>query len=238
VGQGRKRVSRWQQIRHGAIVVWRFRYHLLCAAVALGLWNTAVIKPFRVFVVMVHEVNHAAAALATGGEVIEMRTAWDESGHTISSGGFVPLICSAGYLGSALLGALLIWSGALPQLQRVSLLVVGATTMGMTMSFTPVGEKDFYLGIFGGLALMAMAMHSSRTGEAGAVWLGVMLCIYSLFDFLTDLMQFAEFTDAGILARHWQAPWLAHPIAITWSIFSIWVMIRAMSALVRHEKSN
>ncbi len=85
---------------------------------------------------------------------------------------------------------------------------------------------------------MAMAMHSSRTGEAGAVWLGVMLCIYSLFDFLTDLMQFAEFTDAGILARHWQTPWLAYPIAITWSIFSIWVMIRAMSALVRHEKSN
>ncbi|MEC8933140.1 MAG: hypothetical protein VYB08_17075, partial [Candidatus Latescibacterota bacterium] len=70
------------------------------------------------------------------------------------------------------------------------------------------------------------------------VWLGVMLCIYSLFDFLTDLMQFAEFTDAGILARHWQTPWLAYPIAITWSIFSIWVMIRAMSALVRHEKSN
>ena len=238
MAKGRSRDGWWARLCHGARVVWRFRYHLLCAAVALGLWESALIKPFRVFVVMVHEVCHAAAALLTGGEVIEMRTAWNESGHTISSGGIVPIICSAGYLGSALLGALLIWSGALPQLQRISLLVVGATTMGMTMSYTPVGEGDFYLGIFGGVALMALAMHSRRTGEAGSVWLGVMLCIYSLFDFLTDLWSYAEFTDAGILARHWGIPWLAYPIAITWSVVSIWVMIRAMSALVRHEAAS
>lgn len=238
MGRSRSRRGRWQRIRHGISIAWRFRYHLLCALLALLFWESALIKPFRVFVVMIHEVCHAAAALMTGGDVLEIRTAWEESGHTISEGGWIPVICSAGYLGSALLGALLIWSGALPQLQRVSLLVVGATTMGMTMSYTPVGELDFYLGIFGGLALMAMAMHSSRAGEAGAVWLGVMLCLYSLFDFVTDLVFFAEFTDAGILARHWGLPWLAYPIAFTWSVLSVWVMLRAMSALVRHEGSR
>jgi hypothetical protein len=235
VGKSR---SRWQRIRHGASIAWRFRYHLLCAVLALVFWESVLIKPFRVFVVMIHEVCHAAAALITGGDVLEIRTAWEESGHTITEGGWIPVICSAGYLGSALLGAVLIWAGALPQLQRVLLLIVGATTMGMTMSYTPVGQLDFYLGIFGGLALMAMAMHSGRTGEAGAVWLGVMLCLYSLFDFMTDLWLFAEFTDAGILARHWGHPWLAYPIAITWSVVSIWVMLGAMSALVRHERSR
>lgn len=238
MGKTRARRGRWEQIRHGTRVAWRFRYHLLCAVLALLLWDSILIKPFRVFVVMVHEVCHAAAALVTGGQVIEIRTAWDESGHTITDGGWIPVICSAGYLGSALLGALLIWSGALPQLQRVCLLIVGATTMGMTMSYTPVGQIDFYLGIFGGLALMAMAMHSRRAGEAGAIWLGVMLCLYSLFDFITDLWLFAEFTDAGILANHWGHPWLAYPIAITWSVGSVWVMLRAMSALVRYEGSR
>ncbi|MBT4098201.1 MAG: hypothetical protein HOE86_11180, partial [Gemmatimonadetes bacterium] len=55
---------------------------------------------------------------------------------------------------------------------------------------------------------------------------------------LTDLLSYAEFTDAGILARHWGIPWLAYPIAFTWSVVSIWVMIRAMSALVRHEAAS
>ena len=83
-----KRRTRWQRTRDGAAVAWRFRYHFLCAALALVFWESLLIKPFRVFVVMVHEVCHAAATLGTGGAVVEMRTAWDESGHTVSEGGW------------------------------------------------------------------------------------------------------------------------------------------------------
>jgi hypothetical protein len=184
---------------------------------------------------MVHEVCHAAAALATGGEVLEMRTAWAEHGYTLSRGGWLTVIVSAGYVGSALIGAGLIWSGILPQLQRVCVLVVGAATMGMTMAFTPAGGLDFYLGIFGGLVLVCMALYSSRAGSAGAIWLGVMLCLYSLDDFRTDLWQFAEQTDAGILAAYLGLPWLAYPIAACWVWMSLLVMYRAMGSLVKHE---
>lgn len=225
----------WKRLRRQATILWRFRFHLLCALLALLLWDTAFIKPFRVFVVMVHEVWHAAAALITGGEVLEMRTAWGEFGHTLSRGGWPVVIVSAGYVGSALLGAALIWSTLMPQLQRILVLVVGATTMGMTMAFTPVGGLDFYLGIFGGLGLMCMPMYSARGGQAVAVWLGVMLCLYSLYDFRTDLWLYAEQTDAGLLAAYWGLPWLAYPIAACWVWLSLWVMYRAMSSLVRHE---
>ena len=110
-------------LRRQARILWRFRFHLLCAAAALVLWETPWIKPFRVFVVMVHEMCHAVAALVTGGEVLEMRTAWAEHGYTLSRGGWPLIIVSAGYVGSALLGAGLIWSGVLPQLQRLALLL-------------------------------------------------------------------------------------------------------------------
>ena len=228
----------WKRLQRQARILWRFRLHLLCAAAALLLWDTAWIKPFRVFVVMVHEMCHAVAALVTGGEVVEMRTAWAEHGYTMSRGGWPVVIVSAGYLGSALLGAGLIWSGMLPQLQRLALLVVGAVTLGTTLAYTPAGGLDFVLGIGGGLGLMCTAMYSSRSGAAGAVWLGVMLCLYSLHDFRTDLWLYAERTDAGILASHLGRPWLTYPIAGCWVWLSLWAMYRAMGSLVRHEASR
>ena len=80
-----------KQIRDTASLLWRFRYHLLCTLVAVALWDTHFIYPFRLFMVVVHEVCHAAAAIATGGEVLEMKTQWDESGHTLTRGGLFPI---------------------------------------------------------------------------------------------------------------------------------------------------
>ena len=225
-------------MRRQAAILWRFRFHFLCAVGALVFWESMLIKPFRVFVVMVHEVCHATASLMTGGEVIEIHTAWEESGHTLTSGGWPPMIISAGYVGSALIGAALIGAGILPQLQRFLVLLVGAVTMGMTMAYTPVGDVGFYLGILGGLALVCLALYSAVAGAAGGVWMGVMLCLYSLHDFHTDLWSYARYTDAGILAAYWGLPWLAYPIAVLWVWLSVWVMYRAMGILVKHEPNR
>ncbi|MDA0335726.1 MAG: M50 family metallopeptidase [bacterium] len=235
---GKRRQPLGKRLRRQAAILWRFRYHFLSAVGAWMLWNTTLIKPFRVFVVMVHEVCHATASLLTGGQVIEMHTAWEESGHTLTMGGWPPVIISAGYVGSALIGALLIGSGIVPQLQRLLVLLVGAVTMGMTMAYTPVGGVGFYLGILGGLALVCLAMYSAGAGAACAVWLGVMLCMYSLHDFRTDLWQFAEYTDAGILAEYWGLPWLAYPIAAIWVWFSAWMMYRAMGTMMKYESNR
>ena len=230
----------FKKIRYIAGIFWHFRYYTLGAALALLFWETPVIKPFRIFVVLVHEVNHAAAALLTGGEVVEMRTHWDESGHTLTRGGFFPLISAAGYVGSALWGALLIYTSLFPQVQRLALLAVGAVCLGMTLKFTPWGASDFFLGMGGGFALGAVALFSQRGARIGSVWMGIMLCLYSLHDFRTDLLYVPERTDAGILALHLGVPeasafMLAYPIAFTWVLFSISVMYRALRALVRAE---
>ena len=217
-------------------IFWRFRYYLLCTIVAYAFWNTSLILPFRLFVVLVHEIFHAGTALITGGQVLEMRTNLNESGHTLAQGGFFPLISAAGYVGSALLGALLIYTGTLPQVQRLLLLLIGMACMGMTIWYTPVAGVDFYLGIFAGLILAAMAIKSQRAAVAAATWIGVMLCLYSLYDFYTDLWRHAELTDAGILARYWGAPLLAYPIALSWVLLSLGFMYRAMRALVRKKK--
>ena len=103
----------------------RFWPHIVCAAIALGLWGTPVVKPFRVYMVMIHEMGHAGATILTGGEVLEMRTNWNESGHTTSRGGSFTVTSSAGYVGSAFLGAFVIYAGNWALLQRILLAGIG-----------------------------------------------------------------------------------------------------------------
>ena len=217
-------------------IFWSFRFYILCAVIALGLWDTELIKPFRFFVVMVHEVCHAGATLLTGGEVIEIRTNWNESGQTLTRGGFFPLVSAAGYVGSALLGSLLIYTGIFPRAQRLVLASIGAGCLGMTLWYTPFGGLDFYLGIVGGFVLVALAIKSQRTAVAGAIWMGVMLCLYSLHDFRTDLWLSPELTDAGILARYWGISLLTYPIALSWVLISVSCMYRSMRALARQRE--
>ena len=111
----------------------------------------------------------------------------------------------------------------------------------MTIYYTPWGGIDFYSGIGGGAALIAVGLLSQRGARVAAVWMGIMLCLYSLHDFQTDLLYVPEQTDAGILAMYLGMPaptafLLAYPIAFVWVVFSISAMYRAMRALVRAER--
>ena len=217
-----------------------FWLHLLLAVVALALWDTPMVKPFRVFVVWIHEMGHASMALATGGEVEELRVRWNESGHVISRGGIFPLISSAGYVGSAILGALLIYAGRWPVAQRLLLGLIGAVQIAMAVLYTPFGALDFFFGVGCGLVLIVVVGPLGRFAHVLATWIGVMLCLYSLYDFRTDLWMHAERTDAGILAEYFGFAMLAYPIAFVWAAISIYVMYRAMRGLIaggNHSRS-
>ena len=219
----------WQTLK-------RFWIHILCAGVALGLWDTPVVKPFRVFVVQVHEMCHAAAALLTGGEVTEMRVHWNESGHVKSRGGFAPLIGSAGYVGSAFLGAFLIFAGNWALLQRLLLAGIGGASIVLSVLYTPAGGIDFIFGALSGGILLMVAVRFGRAAGVVATWMGVMLCLYSLYDFRTDLWMVPERTDAGILARRWGMPVLAYPIAFLWAAVSVLAMGLAMRSVDRRGR--
>lgn len=210
-----------------------FGLHMVLAVVALALWDTPFIKPFRVFVVWMHEMGHAMAALATGGEVAELRVRWNESGHVMSRGGIRPIISSAGYVGAACVGALLIYCGRWGSVQRGVLALIGMVQVLMAVMYTPFWGLDFWFGVGCGIILAVVAVKFDGWSHVLATWIGVMLCLYSLYDFRTDLWMQTERTDAGILAAYWGIPVLAYPIAFVWAAFSIGVMFWAMRGLGR-----
>ena len=97
-------------------------------------------------------------------------------------------------------------------------------------------DTDFIFGVASGLVLLVSAVGFPKCARWMASWLGVMLCLYSLYDFRTDLWMHTEQTDAGILARYWGVPLLAYPIAFIWAVISVYAMFLAMRAVERRGR--
>ena len=92
---------------------WRHWVGLLALAIALIVlwqvpWLSWLVYPFRLFGTFVHELSHGLAALATGGHFQRFSVQPDLSGLAWSAGGVRMIVTSAGYIGSAIFGGILI----------------------------------------------------------------------------------------------------------------------------------
>ena len=121
----------------------------------LLLWDTALVKPLRVLVVLLHEIFHALAAVLTGGGVHAIDVISHRTGLTSLYGGAAGVVFSAGYLGTAFLGSLLIACGYSYAVKRSLYLAMGALVLVSTVIFvrTPFG---WAYGLLAGLFLVAV----------------------------------------------------------------------------------
>jgi hypothetical protein len=72
------------------------------------LWPTPVIYPLKLFVVLLHEIGHGLAAIATGGSIDRIAITPDQGGVCYCMGGNALVTLSAGYLGSLAFGVAMI----------------------------------------------------------------------------------------------------------------------------------
>lgn len=195
------------------------------------LWHSVILLPFKLVVVLIHEVWHALAAIVTGGKVEEIRLATDQSGLTRFRGGSYVVASSAGYVGSSLTGAALLWASARPRIAPFVLGLLGALLLGMTLLYVPLRNPfGFAFGLLAGALLLFAASWRSEILMVAIMGLAVMCCLYSVYDFGDYLLGDAASTDAGLLARHLGLPFLAVPIGIGWSLLSLWVLGQGLLA--------
>jgi hypothetical protein len=86
---------------------------LLAFVLVLILWQvpslSAILYPFRFFVTTIHELGHGLAALISGGHFIQYQVFESGAGVATTAGGSPWLVLPAGYVGTALFGAALLW---------------------------------------------------------------------------------------------------------------------------------
>lgn len=198
---------------------------LVFTIVSVVFWDSIPLVPLKLLVVTFHELGHAAVALATGGRVVEIVVNWEESGHTLSEGGWPLLILNGGYLGSLMTGVFLL---SLTRKEGRGRLLLGALGLGLWMVaalWIPILSFGFgYALVFGGLLLWLSRRAPVWFSEFGSRSIGIFSVLYALFDIRSDVFgSVVGASDAVMLAQRtgipavlWGGGWLLAGLSLLW----------------------
>jgi hypothetical protein len=199
------------------------RHWLGLLALAIGLivlwqvpWLGWLAWPFRLFGTFVHELAHGLAAIATGGEFERFSVHADLSGVAWSAGGLRVVVASAGYVGSAVFGGVLVALHARGVPARALLLGLGIVFGLLCLLFV----RNLF-GILGGLVLTgALVFAGLRFTAAWRDGLLKVLALQLVLDGYNSLFTVWHLSRAG--GAHTDAHTMAQ---LTWVPAPVWVVL-------------
>lgn len=225
-----------------------WRWGELLTTVALGAailvaWRLpyaeVVAYPFRLFATFVHELSHGLAAVVTGGRFDRFLVHADLSGTAWSAGGIRWIVASAGYVGCALAGNVLVVLAARRVSSRGLLVALGLALALACLAFV---RNPF--GLVTGLALAAALMFAGWRLAAG--WRDAFLLVLAVqlvldgFNSLLDLVVLsndaAVHTDARTLAELSGLPAILW--AVSWSALSLAMLVVALRVAYRGRAAS
>jgi hypothetical protein len=191
------------------------------------LWDTPIVYPIKIFVVVLHELSHAVAALLTGGQVVGIQIFPEEGGVTFTRGGWPFIILSAGYPGSLLAGGVLLYFSSYRRRVRALMTLLAVLIALSTLLFF----RNFFGVIYGLLAAAALLFSAYRLPAVVNFYItrfiAIASCLYALLDIRSDLFTSTPaFSGAvndavalsrltGIPALIWAVVWLVISLAMT-----------------------
>lgn len=195
------------------------------------LWDTAFVYPLKIFVVLLHEISHAIASVATGGGIEKITLSAQQGGACHCFGGNAFVTLTAGYLGSLLWGAAMFSAARSDKIETKWVNgVIGAMVVLLTLFFVRSSFGIFF-GIAFGLALMVTARNMGPMLNRGLLLaLGLTSVLYAILDIKSDVIDRPEVqSDAAMLAEItgiptmvWGVIWITVAIAV-----AAWLMKRA-----------
>lgn len=176
---------------------WRVLLQVLLIFLALAYWNHAFLAPVKLMVVLLHEISHGLMALATGGTVKAIVITPTETGACRTSGGNDLLIISAGYLGSAFFGGLILHCSR-SRAHRAGIYAF-LSLLVFTAAMTVIDDgysRKFAIGVAGIGLVLAMFCPGFLSGFF-LRGLGTVSCLYALIDIYNDTLSPAA-QDLGV----------------------------------------
>ncbi len=169
-----------------------------------------ILYPINLLVTFLHEFGHALGALITGGEVASLQINSDGSGLCWTRGGNRAIILMGGYIGSAILGNILFYTGAkAPSLARFAMILLSISMIFSGLFWYNTMFTTGLLLIFA-VAFIALAWITDWSGDI-IMFLGLASIIHIIEDFnvgpTSDLKQYAELFHV-IPSSVWMYIWL------------------------------
>ncbi len=192
------------------------------------LWDTPVIYPLKIFVVMLHEISHGIASVSTGGTIERIILDPAQGGACYCGGGNAFLTLSAGYLGSLIWGVFILAAVSARRIpNHLIVLIVGILVVVLTGLYVRNG-----FGLLFGLAFGSTMIVAGRKLGAGAsrvvlTALGLTSCLYAILDIKSDVLDRPHLeSDAAMLAdltgistTTWGGIWIAVAVIVSALVF-------------------
>jgi hypothetical protein len=216
---------------------------------SLLLWNLpfggVLLYPFKLLATWLHELSHGLAMIVTGTGLDRVVIYRDTSGLAYSSGPqgdlAKPIISAAGYMGTALWGAVLLVVTPTARAARTALLVLAALLCitAVIVVDAPEGDTFGQLATAGiGAASAAAALLPARWRVTVAHFVAAQLCVNALLDIRVLLRPaqvvnglYAGASDAHSMAASTfgtRATWGVWFWAIAWLVWSLVVLFLAL----------
>ncbi|KAK8103470.1 uncharacterized protein PG998_010503 [Apiospora kogelbergensis] len=201
-------------------------------AIAL-LWNLPYIRwslwPFKMLVIAFHEFGHAITAVLTGGKVKSISLDPREGGVTHMVGGKSAITLPAGYLGSSLIGALLIFCGFNIVASKIASMVLAVCFL-LTLWW---GKRDWLtvltVLLAVGLLVACWFIVHAEALRFVVLFIGVMSSLYSVWDICDDLiLRKVNSSDASVFAKRYGGS--SQCWGVIWSIISVIFMAAGIVA--------
>lgn len=170
--------------------------------ISFFLWDTIVVFPIKLFVVLMHEISHGIAAILTGGKIISMEINLNLGGKLESEGGIPFIIASAGYIGSFIFGAALFYSA---YNKNHGVTIISSISIIILLFAVNVIE-DFRLSLISILSASLLFIISKFSPDKISSYIfkmiGLISCLYVLFDIKEDILSDSSInSDASVISE-------------------------------------
>lgn len=187
------------------------------------LWNTPVVTPLKIVVVLLHEISHGIAAVLTGGEIVRIEINADQGGVCYTRGGSRFVTLSAGYLGSMLWGGFITVLASRWKADRALSIGIGIG-VGLVTAIYVRSWFGFGFALVFAVAMIAAGWKLSHDANDWILkTIGVTSILYAPLDIISDVIARPGLrSDAVMLAE------VTHVPSLVWGC--IWVVAALVAA--------
>jgi len=208
--------------------------------VAVVFWNTIVIYPIKIFVVMLHEISHGLMAELVGGDIVKIEISPQIGGVCTSTRppGFFPtfMIASAGYLGSLLWGAIIFLVAAHTDYDRYLTALIGIGSLVITYFVIKSGGLFgiIFCSAFSVAMLLSVKFLPHTFHDYLLKFIGLTSCLYVLIDINSDLISRTGIgSDADKIAEITGFPSIL--IGIIWMLIAALIVFIMLKNSIRNK---